>query len=170
MVHTCTLQVEHSLRSPVPSLKESLQPKKRRAVRQALLPSPALETNEKGGEGTKERDGKEGEGRRKRGEKQRGGKKEGRTYPAHRGAPGFACDYLRSTVAISHERKHQEEGQGHYHQTFESLHETIKVISVPRESSTFFLGSWTITPPAFFFFFCYVLFEGRREFPSLSSS
>ena len=66
LVHTCTLQVEHSLRSPVPSLKESLQPKKRRAVRQALLPSPALETNEKGGEGPKERDGEEGEERRKR--------------------------------------------------------------------------------------------------------
>ena len=41
-----------------------------------MLPSPALEINQKGGEGTKEREGKEGEERRKRRE---GRRKEGGT-------------------------------------------------------------------------------------------
>ena len=65
------------MRSPVPSLKESLQSKKRKAVSEALLPSPALEINQKGGEGTKEREGKEGEERRKRREEIEG-REEGR--------------------------------------------------------------------------------------------
>lgn len=37
---TCPLQVEHSLGSPVSSLKESLQPEKRRKVNKISQPSP----------------------------------------------------------------------------------------------------------------------------------
>ena len=164
MVHTCTLQVEHSLRSPVPSLKESLQPKKRRAVRQALLPSPALETNEKGGEGTKERDGKEGEEGKEGRNRGEGRRKEGRTQRTEEPQvlPVITCGALLQFPMKENTRK------------------KVKVITtrllnpcMKRSKSflclenllLFSLAPGQLHPPPFFFFFAMFCLRGEGSSP-----